>query len=108
MDLETAGMVLARISFRVQPHKRPEILSAVDETLSRMRRADGCGRARLYADCDDPLVFTVVSEWRSAEDARAFVGSKEFKPFRGILMLMRGEPVLVVDDVLVRVTRNVR
>ena len=107
MDLEVQGMVLARLSFRVQPHKRPEILSVVDDTVARMRSTEGCGRAHLYSDCDDPLVFTVISEWRSAEDARAFVGSKDFKPFRAILMLMRGQPVLEIDDVLVRVRRAV-
>lgn len=107
MDLDENGMVLARLSFRVQPHKRPEILSVVDDTVARMREAEGCGQVHLYSDCDDPLVFTVVSEWRTAEEARAFVGSKDFRPFRAILMLMRGEPVLEYDDVLVRVRRAV-
>ena len=101
-------MVLARIRFRAQPHKRPEIVSAVDETLARMRHAAGCGRARLYVDSDDPFVFTVISEWQAAEDVHAFVGSKDFRLFRGIQMLLRGEPLLIVDDVLVRVTRLIR
>src|SRR5262245_53850757 len=60
-----ATMVLAWINFRAQPHKRPEILSAVDEMVERMRNSAGCERGRLYADTEDPNAFTVISEWRS-------------------------------------------
>jgi quinol monooxygenase YgiN len=30
-------MIVAWIGFRAQPHKRPEILSAIDEMIERMR-----------------------------------------------------------------------
>ena len=65
-DDTAPGMLLASIGFRVQPHKRAEVLSAVDETLRRMRQASGCARSRLLADADDPNAFTVLSEWQSA------------------------------------------
>jgi quinol monooxygenase YgiN len=101
-------MVVAWISFRAQSHKRPEILSVVDEIVERMRRAPGCGRARLYADSDDPNAFTVMSEWQSGDDANAFFDAKEFQLFRGIRMLLRGEPVIVIDEVQARVTHLFR
>ena len=101
-------MVVARINFRAQPHQRPEILSVVNETLARMRRAPGCGRSRLYADCDDPNAFTVVSEWYSGDDAEAFISSRDFQLFRGIHVLMRAHPQLIVDEVPVRITKIVR
>jgi quinol monooxygenase YgiN len=101
-------MVVASLSFRAQPHKRPEILSVVDETIERMRKAAGCGRGRLYADNEDPNAFTVLSEWRSADDANAFFNSKEFQLFRGIRMLLRGEPLIILDEIRARVTRLVR
>ena len=50
-------MLLASLSFRAQPHKRGEILSAVDEAVSRMRRASGCERCRLLVDTEDPNAF---------------------------------------------------
>ena len=99
------GMLLASVGFRVQPHKRGEALSAVDETVSRMRRAPGCTRTRLLADTDDPNTFAMVSEWQSASCADVFFNSRDFQIFKGIRILLRDEPVLVFDDVRSRVTR---
>jgi quinol monooxygenase YgiN len=102
------GMLLASIGFRVQPHKRAEVLSAVDETLRRMRQASGCARSRLMADTDDPNAFTVLSEWQSAAMANTFFSSRDFQIFKGIRILLRDEPVIVLDDVRSRVTRLLR
>lgn len=101
-------MVVAWISFRVQPHKRPETLTVVDETIERMRKTAGCGRVRLYADGEDPNAFLMMSEWLSVEDANAFVSSKDFQLFRGIRMLLRADPLIVLDEVQTRVTRVFR
>ena len=92
-------MLLASIGFRVQPHKRAEALSAVDETLKRMRAASGCARSRLLADADDPNTFTVMSEWQTAANADTFFGSRDFQIFKGIRILLRDEPVIVLDEV---------
>jgi heme-degrading monooxygenase HmoA len=59
-------------------------------------------------DCDDPNSFTVLSEWQSADAANAFFESRGFQLFRGIRMLLRGEPLVVFDDVQHRVTRLLR
>ena len=101
-------MLLASIGFRIQPHKRAEVLSAVDETVKRMRAASGCARSRLLADADDPNTFTVMSEWQSAANADTFFGSRDFQIFKGIRILLRDEPVIVIDDVRSRVTRLLR
>jgi quinol monooxygenase YgiN len=101
-------MLLASIGFRVQPHKRAEVLSAVDETVRRMRQAAGCARSRLMADADDPNTFTVMSEWQSAANADTFFGSRDFQIFKGVRILLRDEPVIVLDDVRSRVTRLLR
>jgi quinol monooxygenase YgiN len=98
-------MVVAWIGFRAQPHKRPEILSVIDEMVDRMRSSAGCGRGRLLVDSEDANAFTVLSEWESAEAANAFFESRGFQLFRGIRMLLRGEPVVVLDEVQHRVTR---
>ena len=101
-------MLLASIGFRIQPHKRAEALSAVDETVKRMRAASGCARSRLLADTDDPNTFTVMSEWQSASTADVFFSSRDFQIFKGIRILLRDEPVLTLDEVQSRVTRIVR
>jgi quinol monooxygenase YgiN len=101
-------MLLASIDFRVYPYKRGEALSAVDETVKRMRHASGCARSQLLADTDDPNAFTVLSEWRSAANADTFFNSRDFRIFKGIRILLRDEPVLVLDEVQSRVTRPVR
>src|SRR5262245_65109531 len=54
------GMLLASIGFRVQPHKRDEVLSAADETVRRMRSASGCARSRLMAGADDANAVAVL------------------------------------------------
>jgi quinol monooxygenase YgiN len=107
-DSLPAGMVLASLGFRVQPHKRGEVLSAVEETLRHMRLAPGCTRARLMADTDDANAFTVLSEWQSAASADRFFASREFQLFKGIRILLRDEPVLIFDEVQSRVTRLLR
>lgn len=107
-DGSTQGMFLASIGFRIQPHKRDEVLSAVDETVRRMRQASGCARSRLMADAEDPNAFTVLSEWQSADTADTFFSSRDFQIFKGIRILLRDEPVLVLDDVRSRVTRLLR
>jgi quinol monooxygenase YgiN len=101
-------MLLASIGFRAQPHKRAEVLSAVDETVRRMRQASGCARSRLMSDTDDPNAFTVLSEWQSADTADSFFNSRDFQIFKGIRILLRDEPVIVLDDVRSRVTRLLR
>jgi quinol monooxygenase YgiN len=98
-------MLLASLSFRAQPHKRGEILSAVDEAVSRMRRADGCERCRLLVDTEDPNAFTLISEWNSGGEAEVFFNSREFRVFKGIRILLREEPVIVLDEIQSRLTQ---
>jgi quinol monooxygenase YgiN len=101
-------MLLVSVTFRAQPHKRGEILSAVDETVERMRQAPGCGRCRLMVDTEDPNAFTLSSEWLSMTTADAFMSSRGFQIFKGIRMLLRDEPIIVIDEVQSRVTRLIR
>jgi quinol monooxygenase YgiN len=101
-------MLLASISFRVQPHKRSEAFSAVDALVQRMRTAPGCARSRVLTDSEDENTFMLASEWTDANAAEAFFGSREFKIFKGVRILMRDEPFIVLDDVRARVTRLMR
>ena len=102
------GMLLASIGFRVQPHKRDEVLSAADETVRRMRTTSGCARSRLLFDADDPNAFVLISEWHSADTANGFFTSRDFRVFKGIRILLRDEPVIVFDEVQTRVVRLLR
>ena len=101
-------MLIASISFRVQPHMRAEALSAVDALVQRMRAADGCARGRVLSDSEDQNLFMLASEWNDANAAEAFFGSREFQIFKGVRILMREEPYIVLDDVRARVTRLMR
>ncbi len=106
--LPARAMLLANISFRIQPHKRDEALSAVDALVQRMRVADGCARCRVLSDSEDQNLFVVASEWSNANAAEAFFGSRGFQIFKGVRILMREEPYMVLDDVRARVTRLMR
>ena len=98
-------MVTTSLSFRVQPQSLGEALSAVTEIAERMRLSPGCRHSRLFSDVDDPNAFVLVSEWPDARAAEAFLQSREFQIFRGIRILLRSEPLIVLDDVKARVTR---
>ena len=41
----------------------------------------------------------VASEWSDTNAAEAFLGSREFQIFKGVRILMRDEPVIVLDEV---------
>ena len=98
-------MVTASLGFRVRPHKRAEVLSAMDVLVERMRDEPGCLRSRLWCDVEDQTAFTLASEWRDLQAADAFFESREFRLFRGMRILLRDEPSIVLDDVHGRVTR---
>jgi quinol monooxygenase YgiN len=100
-----SAMLIASVSFRAQPHKRGEMLSGVDEMVERMRQAPGCAHCRLLVDTEDPNAFILASEWLSIASADAFFASRGFQTFRGIRILLRDEPVIVLDEVQSRITR---
>jgi quinol monooxygenase YgiN len=100
-------VVLASISFRARPHKRSEILSAVDDAVERMRHTAGCERCRLLVDTEDQNAFTVMSEWQTTGEADAYFNSREFRIFRGIRILLREEPVIVFDEIQSRFTLSI-
>lgn len=97
-------MLVATIGFRAQPHKRAEVLDAIDEIVERMRKAAGCCRSRLLMDTDDPNVYALVSEWLSGEHADTFFNSRDFQIFRGIRVLLKDEPAIIMDEVHTRTT----
>jgi len=101
------AMTLASINFRARPHKRGELLSAVDVTVERMRALPTCEQCRLFVDAEDPCSFTLASEWQSSSDAEAFFSSRDFYIFRGMRILLRDEPTIVLDEVESRVMRAV-
>jgi quinol monooxygenase YgiN len=101
-------MLLASISFRVQPYKRAEALSAVDSLVERMRDASGCARSRILIDTEDANAFVIASEWADTAAAEDFFSSREFQIFGGIRILLRNEPLIVLDDVRTRITRLLR
>jgi quinol monooxygenase YgiN len=101
-------MLLATISFRAQPYKRDEALSAADALVQRMRTKADCSRCRVLTDSEDVNAFVVVSEWNDPSAAESFFNSREFQIFKGVRILMRDEPFIVLDDVRTRVTRLMR
>ena len=101
-------MLLASLMFRVQPFKRAEALSSVDALVQRMRGASGCLRSRVLIDTEDANSFMVTSEWLDPATAEAFFASVEFRVFRGIRILLRDQPLIILDDIRTRTTRLLR
>ena len=101
-------MLLASVNLRVVPHKKAEALSAVDALVQRMRLTSGCARSRLLSDMDDTNAFLIASEWAEPSAAESFFASREFQIFLGIRILLRDEPLIVLDDIRSRITRLMR
>ena|SRR5204863_3671330 len=98
-------MVVTWVQARIHPHKEAEVLSAIDHLISRMSGQHRCEMTRLLSDCADPHSFFIVSEWASSADVHAFLASSDFEIFKGMRMLLRSQPIVVVDDVRHRLTR---
>lgn len=98
-------MFITWLHFRAQPHKRPEILSAVDQLLLHMRDAPGCANGKVLEETEDPNALVVVAEWESQDNINAFLSSSDFQIFRGVHPLLRGRPTVVLDEVRHRVSR---
>ena len=101
-------MLLASLTFRVQPFKRAEALSSADALVRRMRGTSGCLRSRVLIDTEDVNSFMVASEWLDPATADAFFASGDFRVFRGIRILLRDQPLIVLDDIRTRTTRLLR
>lgn len=97
-------VVTASLFFRVQPQNQPEVLSIANTIAERMRRSPNCCRNRLLSDLDDPNAFVLVSEWPDAASAEAFMLSRDVQMFRGIRILLRSEPVVIIDQISNRMT----
>ena len=93
-------MLLATINFRAQPHKRAEALGAVDSLVQRMRGYVGVRpQPRPRPTRTTRTCFLIASEWQDTGAAEAFFRSREFQIFKGVRILMRDEPLIVLDDV---------
>jgi quinol monooxygenase YgiN len=101
-------MILASLRFRVQPHKRAEAVSAAEALMQRILSLADCGSARLLTDAEDANAFTLLSEWTNVEAAEQFFESRDFEFFKTIRIVLRDEPVILLDDVKSRVMRLVR
>jgi quinol monooxygenase YgiN len=99
------SMFITWLHFRAQPHKRPEILSAVDHLLLQMRQAPGCAHGKVLEETEDPNALVIIAEWESRDHVNAFLASSDFRIFRGVHTLLRGRPTVVLDEVRHRVSR---
>ena len=101
----TTAMLAASISFRVRADKRGEAVNALETLVERMTRVAGCTRARVLASVDDGNALTLTSEWTDMESADAYFESRDFRVFRGLRILFRDEPSIVLDEVHGRRTK---
>ena len=96
------GVLIAALTFDVQPDKRVEFASAVTHVLHTIRWSAGCLGCRLVCDCENGNLFTFVSEWDSRTYLERFLASVEFRILEGTRFLLRDGPSLSIDEVLSR------
>jgi quinol monooxygenase YgiN len=90
------------MNLRVRDDKRSEALSAIDGFIRRMRAWPGCLTCRLLADASDGEALTLVSEWDSREGLDGFIASREFLILQGMRMVLRDDPQVILDEILLR------
>jgi quinol monooxygenase YgiN len=98
----TPAMHIATMNLRVRDDKRSEALSAIDGFIRRMRSWPGCLTCRLLADASDGEMLTLVSEWDSREGLDGFIASREFLILQGMRMVLRDDPQVILDEILLR------
>jgi quinol monooxygenase YgiN len=96
------AMHIATVHMRVKDDKRTEALSAIDGFLRRMHTWPGCLTCRLMSDAGDTQLLTLVSEWDSREALDGFLASREFLILQGMRMVLREEPQVILDEILLR------
>ena len=96
------AMHIATMNLRVRDDKRSEALSAIDGFIRRMRLWPGCLTCRLLADASDCEMLTLVSEWDSREGLDGFIASREFLILQGMRMVLRDDPQVILDEILLR------
>jgi quinol monooxygenase YgiN len=87
---------------RVKDDKRTEALSAIDGFVHRMHTWPGCLTCRLMSDAADTQFLTLVTEWDSRDALDGFLSSREFLILRGMRMVLREDPQVILDQILVR------
>jgi quinol monooxygenase YgiN len=95
-------MHVATVNLRVRDDKRSEALSASDGFIRRMHAWPGCLTCRLMVDASDGQLLTLVSEWDSREALDDFLESREFLIIQGMRMVLRDDPQVILDEILVR------
>lgn len=95
-------MHVATVILRVRDDKRAEALSAIDGFTRRMHMWPGCLTCRLLTDAGDNQTLTLVSEWDSREGLDGFLESREFLILQGMRVVLREEPQVILDEILLR------
>jgi quinol monooxygenase YgiN len=96
------AMHVATVNLRVKENKRTEALSAIDGFIRRLHSCPGCLTCRLMADAGDSQLLTLVSEWDSREALDGFLSSREFLILQGMRMVLRDDPQVILDEILLR------
>jgi len=95
-------MHVATVIMRVKDDKQSEAMSAIDGFIGRMHTVPGCLTCRLMADTGDSQLLTLVSEWDSREALDGFLSSREFLILQGMRMVLRDDPQVILDEILLR------
>jgi quinol monooxygenase YgiN len=61
----------------------------------------GCLTCRLMVDASDSQLLAFVSEWDSRDALDGFLASREFLILQGMRMVLRDDPQVVLDEILV-------
>ena len=95
-------MHIATVHMRVNEDMRSEALSAIDGFSRRLHLWPGCLTCSLMSDAGYTQLLTLVSEWDSREALDGFLASREFLILQGMRMVLRDDPQVILDEILLR------
>jgi quinol monooxygenase YgiN len=99
-DLGT--LYLASVILQVRPGKRPEVLSAIQQLVRRMRALPECMGCRSHAATDDENTFVLISEWITHTAPDDLLKLDEFLVLRGMRILLERDTKIIVSEIASR------
>jgi quinol monooxygenase YgiN len=85
-------VVLATIRMIIPPKKHAEVLKILKAIAEQNRVLRGCLSCRIYKDIDEENAFVFEEMWRSEEDLKSHLRSKEYSQLLLVLEMALQHP----------------
>ncbi len=86
-------MLTVTLTFKCQPGKGADLLTAFSTSLGDTRAFDGCVSVSTFVDADNPDTVVLIEEWDSRLQQEAYLGWRVESGMIGMLAPILAEPL---------------